>query len=154
MIIPTEFSEKELNFLDSLTEEPFEFERISEMDSITCYVPFTRGKLQEMIEELAENISYPFNLLFDVAFTYSEKRRNVQTGEWTNEIYTKTCYSSPVALNDVRNIENDEDLARLLDQFPNDDILRKEVENTYSYWYIQNIRKILLIQITVGKPSD
>jgi len=79
MIIPTEFSEKELNFLDSLTEEPFEFERISEMDSITCYVPFTRGKLQEMIEELAENISYPFNLLFDVAFTYSEKRRNVQS---------------------------------------------------------------------------
>ena len=76
MIIPTAFSEEELNFLDSLTEEPFEFERISERDSITCYVPFTRGKLQELIEELAENISFPFNLLLDVAFTYRDRRRD------------------------------------------------------------------------------
>jgi hypothetical protein len=79
MIIPTAFSEKELIFLDSLTEEPFEFERISERDSITCYVPFTRGKLQELIEELAENISFPFNLHFDVAFTYTDRRRDAKS---------------------------------------------------------------------------
>lgn len=138
MIIPTAFSEKELIFLDSLTEEPFEFERISERDSITCYVPFTRGKLQELIEELAENISFPFNLLFDVAFTYTDRRRDAKSkimweinflsmflaGEWKNDIHTKTCYGSPVALNDVRNIESGDDLTRLLDQFPDDYVLR------------------------------
>lgn len=76
MKIPTAFSEEELVFFDSLAEESFEFQKVADRDSITCYVPFTRGKLQELIEDVADNVSYPFNLFFDVAFTYSETRRD------------------------------------------------------------------------------
>ncbi|CAG5098604.1 Oidioi.mRNA.OKI2018_I69.XSR.g15815.t1.cds [Oikopleura dioica] len=154
MKIPTAFSKEELLFFDSLSEESFEFERVADRDSITCCVPFTRGKLQELIEDVADNVSYPFNLFFDVAFTYSETRRDEKTGEWKKKTYTKPCFGSPVVLNNIRAIQSERDLSRLLEEFPDDETLLEEVKNTYSYWYIQNVKNILLVQITIDKPSS
>ena len=86
MKIPTAFSKEELLFFDSLAEESFEFERVADRDSITCYVPY-RGKLQELIEDVADNVSYPFNLFLDVAFTYSETRRDEKSKSHQNSSF-------------------------------------------------------------------